>query len=818
MKKTTIKRYKPSLRESVHREKEKLWPEVEDNTSAEFLSQEPPYSILDEIEIIRKLNKSRPFDKKKKAVSLFILALFLVTLLGELWRYMGGNGALHKIIPFLGGAQTPPPLVQGENPKASSQKLATLPNFADYLPPLTDPQIQHMKKTLKYIYRNVNPDTHLAYSLPGDKRLLYWSVIYDDAMRSILHICSGDVAMARKTLDYFIDNKAIHKDGWVYKNGRKVLREGWIVNIVDAAEGRPGGRGVEHIAHAGPNIYLGIAAVHLYRATGEKRYLEFARERWSLLKDLQNEMPNDPNYGGLRMGPMGNPYNPFEQKLDFKRGNPSWYQFYNGEHAADFKALCDLLARVDSVQGDRYRKASQLISVWDQKIYDRSKHLFFIGTTEVPYFDPNIGQWIEPGVVPIHPLDTTALKISVYGVDGLEQFEANGAEIIRRAVDENFKVRVEKKGKGENVTEIAGYDFIAHSDRKKLLLYIEEGRDEDIKVIKGRGREPLLTDEWSTWVALADLRLGGDYLLRGDSKKADRYLVSFTKNALIEGFKGAFPVEDDALAYPYAQAMPYSLNKPVGFGWNTHHKPFALIGGIARIMGALRFDPFHVNGGPFSIRYDLGSYRLANGVKDKNQKGLYTEAELYLDDAWRNVVKARRLGGSEAEEYWIKAAEAAEKMIVQHPDWCQIAEDQNKLASLAPEKYPLYGRDKIKISDLEPLYRKYWALYHIGTAEFIRFMAYSELAKIAGNRGETRGRARARDKVIESVTNIIYRYPFSQGYDRRGWMWQPVNSISEYLGFNKFSSEQYLEKLINLAPGSSDDVFYALLKAVNDSL
>ena len=69
----------------------------------------------------------------------------------------------------------------------------------------------------------------------------------------------------------------------------------------------------------------------------------------------------------------------------FKARNPSFYEFYNGEHAADFKGFSDLMTKIDPVNSARYEQAAALIAVWDQKIYDPKKHLFFIGTTELTY-------------------------------------------------------------------------------------------------------------------------------------------------------------------------------------------------------------------------------------------------------------------------------------------------------------------------------------------------------------------------------------------------------------------------------------------------
>ncbi len=768
-----------------------------------------PPKILDEIDRLKKFDA--PQEKKRRGIGLFFMSLLIATLLGLLLNWLFDNRTLMDVfLPKMSGgsaaellkslprslrlkqlsSQPEMPVEMSRSPRFKTKNI----NFAKYLPPLTLEQVDHLNRVLKYIYSNINSNTHMAYSLPGDRRLRHWSVIYDDAMRTILHIKTGDIETAKKTIDYFMANKAIQKTGWITKDGRRMIREGWIVNIVDGAEGRPGGRGIEHIAHAGPNAYLGIASIHLYRATGERKYLRFARERWMLIKDLQNEKKGDPNYGGIRMGPMGNPENPQEQRLDFKAGNPSWYQFYNGEHAADFKALSDLLAQVDETHAEEYAKASALISVWDKKIYDKKRHLFYIGTTEVPFYEPNIGQWLKAGVMPIHPLDTTALKISVYGVEGLDRFEPHGALKIRQAVDDHFKVNLVRTLDDGTEVKFSGYDFISAEDRAKLVLFEEEGPDGDVKVKKGMGREPLLTDEWSTWMALADLRLAEDYLLLGNERRAKVYLGYYKENALSDGFKGAYKMDNDSLAYPYAHAMPYSLNKPVGFGWNTHHEPYALIGGISRTLGALRFDPFHMNGGKFSIKSPLSFEPSLDQVASKEDSGLITEAEIYLQEAW-DYVRVARAGGPDTENQWKLAAASVERMLREHPDWCEVARTQNDVARRSKDKYPLYGQDRVKVKDLGPLYKKYWALYHIGAGEFIRFMAYSEVAKLARARFDDVARVAAREKAEEAATNIIRKYSFSQAYDTRGWMWQPVNSLYEYLGFYQFSPEEYLKKL-----------------------
>lgn len=723
----------------------------------------------------RNAGKENPEEKKKKRrLFIFFFLLFL------------GGLALTPMIDWFGRKPAAPS--SAASAKTSVKKTVSAPirrtTFVSQpttpllVPPGADITL-HIGKILNYIYKHIHPDTYLSYSLPGDKRLRYWSVTYDNAMRTIAHIRTGDIASARKTIDYFMTNTAIQKIGYVYKNGKLVRRPGWTINIVDGAEGRIGGRGIEHIAHVGPNVYLGIAALHLHQATKDPKYLAYARNRWLLIKDLQNENPKDFNYGGVRMGPMGDPNNPQEQKLEFKAENPSFYEFYNGEHAADFLALTNLLAKIDIANKKEYDRAAHLISIWDKKIYDRDRHLFLIGTCEKRYFDINIGQWVGPGVIPMRPLDTTALKICAYGVKGLEQFEVNGAEKMRAAMDRHFKVTVNTKIDGKMVTA-TGYDFIADLDRKNLILYEEEGPLGDVKVKKGVGRKPLLSDEWSTWVAFSDLRMAKDFRRMGQKKKSVQYLNAYKANALGEALKTGDPIDANTIAYPYAHPMGEGFNKPVGFGWNTAHEPYSIIGGVARIMGILGADPFSLDGQALTYRADPRSYRLAVRSKRGVGEGLVTEAELYINEAWKYVRIAERRDSRE-EENWVKAAATIERMTIDHPDWLTIAETQNNLAKNSGEGFPLMGMGGVTIEELEPIYRRYWALYHVGTGEFIRVMAYSELAHLAKSQKDSVRQVEYEKKARYFAQRIIDKFYYAQAYDKTGWLWQPAVSLREYV-------------------------------------
>lgn len=631
----------------------------------------------------------------------------------------------------------------------SSARANAPETAADPLSRNTEQLKAHFDRTLAYVFRNTNPETGLAYSQPGDERLTYWSVSYDNAIRILAHIQAGQIDRAKLAMDYFLTRSSIRHDGWV-------------INIVDGAENRPAGRGVEHIRHVGPNVYLGIAAATLFGATGDKKYLEFARERWRLVASLQNKVEGDPNYGGVSMGPVGHG-SPGDQRFGYQDGAPSWADLYNTEHNADFAGFSRIMSEADPNSKRIYLEARHLVSLWAKTVYNPKTHLFFMGKTTMAYHDILTDKWMEPGIQSLHPLDSTALMISAFGYNGLDAMgldpKPGVAERIRNAIDENFKVTVvytAPSGRGVSVT---GYDFLSHSERKTIAAYEERGERGDVPVLTGFGRKALLSDEWSSWVAFADLALAQDLTDRGEPERAQAYIGRYRENALVQGLRTAVQTDDGLLAYPYAHPIPYSLNKPVGFGWNTHHKPYALIGGLCRYLAAVSFDPLR-GGGAYAIKLPIKESALAPASAAAPDRMLFTEAEQYVTRAWKYV----------EEQEWQKAIDMIDRLNTEHEDWIYLAKKQEALAA-ETDDFPLrYLR--VEVKDLEPVFKKYWALYHLGTGEYIRLKCYAELGK--------------ESEATAAVVRSLRDYPHAQAYDPNGWMWQMADSAAiEYEDLHK---------------------------------
>jgi hypothetical protein len=160
---------------------------------------------------------------------------------------------------------------------------------------------------------------------------------------------------------------------------------------------------------------------------------------------------------------------------------------------------------------------------------------------------------------------------------------------------------------------------------------------------------------------------------------------------------------------------------------------------------------------------------------------------MYIQEAWSLVRKAEYHEPDE-EIQWQKAIDLIDRMKKEHKDWESIARKQNLLAKNSEDKYPLKGFSNLRIQDLESVYRLYWALYHIGTGEFIQMMAYSNLSKMAEENGDAIHQKLYQEKSIEAAKKIYTDYAFSQAYDEAGWFWQPVESMKEFVNIGDLAT------------------------------
>ncbi len=162
--------------------------------------------------------------------------------------------------------------------------------------------------------------------------------------------------------------------------------------------------------------------------------------------------------------------------------------------------------------------------------------------------------------------------------------------------------------------------------------------------------------------------------------------------------------------------------------------------------------------------------------------------EHYLMEAWRHVRLAQKKTEQE-KEHWQRALGTVDRMISKHPQWVEAAENQNRLAAESDDAFP-YKSDKAKITmaDVQPLFQKYWALYHLGSAEFIRVMAYDNLQKLAHTQNDKRAWAEFQWKKVDAADRIVSNYSYAQVFDQGGWMWQPITSLREHVDFSELTA------------------------------
>lgn len=164
--------------------------------------------------------------------------------------------------------------------------------------------------------------------------------------------------------------------------------------------------------------------------------------------------------------------------------------------------------------------------------------------------------------------------------------------------------------------------------------------------------------------------------------------------------------------------------------------------------------------------------------------------EAYVNQAWGHVISAQKpVGNSEAS--WKKALEAVERLFKDHPEWVKAAQEQNDNLAQLDEKFPLKDMESLSAAQVEPIFKKYGTLYHVGTAEFIRIMAYNNLQRIAQEKNDKRLWAELHWKKIEAAERLINKYYFAQAFDQQGWMWQPALSLNEYIDVDDIPTSTY---------------------------
>lgn len=138
-----------------------------------------------------------------------------------------------------------------------------------------------------------------------------------------------------------------------------------------------------------------------------------------------------------------------------------------------------------------------------------------------------------------------------------------------------------------------------------------------------------------------------------------------------------------------------------------------------------------------------------------------SSAEELLNAAWSTVTLAQATEGtdpSHAQQVWTRAIRDVETMLATHPRWVHLARQQEPSAAHDPQLIQEDTKD-----DRRLILEKYWALYHIGTAQFIRVMGYAHTGEDS--------------KALEAAAEILAYYQHAHAWDSRGWFWSVARSL-----------------------------------------
>ena len=175
-----------------------------------------------------------------------------------------------------------------------------------------------LKQMYGWLKSHQNLRTGLVASFEGDPSLEDWGFTYDQSLVCQTFLLFGDVKNAEAILSFY-DKRADQENGAFF-------------NTYNTVDGRP----VEHVIHAGPNIWLGIAALQYEHRMKDGRFLPLAKRigEWTIRMQ-------DPE-GGIKGGPA--------------------FTWYSTEHNLDAYAFFRMLYQV--TKDEKYKKASDKVLNW----------------------------------------------------------------------------------------------------------------------------------------------------------------------------------------------------------------------------------------------------------------------------------------------------------------------------------------------------------------------------------------------------------------------------------------------------------------------
>ncbi|MCM8797601.1 MAG: hypothetical protein NC923_07005 [Candidatus Omnitrophica bacterium] len=396
------------------------------------------------------------------------------------------------------------------------------------------PQVAKLEN---WLLTNRDQATGLLHSHVGDDRFENWAITYDSAVVTLAYIATGRISDAKRILDFYIQTPNAWRIG----------------GIIEAVNPTNPALGEDWSVRTGSNLWMGLASFHLYKATGEAKYLELAKKLADFAVSLQNRDEKDPNFGGIRLGPQEEGHVAGDQHLGYDQNQPSFYEVFATEHNIDAYALFNMVYQ--ETKDAKYKDARDKDLHWLKNVgYNKEEH--------------RLNRGYKRGLDPVVATDIHSWGISALGVDVLDTFEPGLAEKMIEFIEKNCLSETSYiKPDGQKV-KVRGADFV------------------DYKTATNLGRKPLVSPEWTFQLINAYRRLESDFKQRGDTKKEAKYRQK--RQELIKAMLDLAIESDNTLAYPYAT----QAEAAIGHEYNTPKEGnLSTIGVSYGILALSDFDP-----------------------------------------------------------------------------------------------------------------------------------------------------------------------------------------------------------------------------------
>ena len=408
------------------------------------------------------------------------------------------------------------------------------------IPRATHPQVQRLAN---WLLSHRGAESGLPLSHVGDARFKDWCFTYDAAVAALAFIAMDQAGEAERIIDFYITSENAHRLGGVIE----------AVLVVPPYDGK------DWSVRTGANIWLGLAAYHLFRSTKAEKYLTFATWVADFALDLQDRDSTSLTYGGMKLGPPGDPAFDGDQHFGYDSHLPGFEQIFATEATIDAFALFDLLQNEPKM--GRFKNGRDLCLRWLKKVaWNPGQHRFNRGFHQKPDFAV--------------ASDIHAWGVSALGAARLDAIEPGAAEQMVRFVEEHCQSEVSYRPPDGREVTVNGFDFVDHEALRHLK------------------RPPLISPEWTFQMANAYGRLSDDFEAVGNKRKASLYAQK--RKYLITQVMAMATTRDNASGLPYASLG----GVPVGHENNTPAQgSFSTIGVAYGILALTGYDPLRPPGG-----------------------------------------------------------------------------------------------------------------------------------------------------------------------------------------------------------------------------